>query len=565
MTWPEQLNENTLITESGEDEFSNFLEFNMHFPDLEGHGPAPHSQLQEHKHSMVHPPSHPATANTMATTAPTSTMTSEARSHPQYSATMEGLTMDFNDHGPVQSHPVPMPYSTPSMTPGFCAQDPSHHQPTMARQQQSHQPPANQHYMQGQPMIPPTPNSIELHGNAARYPPRVEEDSEMYDRYSRVNEEQVCLDPHSFPTDHRLHHGKALYTPLVSPAMTPLETQFRLPEYTIPGEYFTPLTSPALEAQNANSSNHHGHPFHARQVSDVGFVPTSAEINPLPGSSAPPSPSIIRKTNRQRTPTTSRLSGRNKVKQSPSIRAQTQRNRGRPMPPNSEEFYSSMTQELNKPQNNDVRSLQASSNEGSGQDSVSPEPLSEPLMPPPALPAPRKSPAIAPQPSQSPGTAATPATLMRIQRSQHAREPSNHFTGQAQLDYPDEVMEDIALPEAATPAAQPRPKMSRIDTSVRTSTASPVVSANVTPSLEPRSAPDRTPGSVAMSPRTVAMPSPSGPVPKKSEPSRSSLSGRKRPSLSSAQASPQLRPKISPSIQPLMRGGDHSECPSFVI
>lgn len=105
--------------------------------------------------------------------------------------------MDFNGQGPVQSHPGPMPYSTPSMTPGFCAQDPSH-QPAMARQQQSHQsqhPPANQHYMQGQPMIPPTPNSIELHGNAARYPQRVEENSEMYDRYSRVNEEQVCLDP----------------------------------------------------------------------------------------------------------------------------------------------------------------------------------------------------------------------------------------------------------------------------------------------------------------------------------------------------------------------------------
>lgn len=194
MTWPEQLHENNLITASGEDEFSNFLEFNMHFPDLEGHGPAPHSQLQEqhHQHSMVHTPSNPAT--TTATTAPTSTMAAEARSHPQYSATMEGLTMDFNGQGPVQSHPGPMPYSTPSMTPGFCAQDPSH-QPTMARQQQSHQPPANQHYMQGQPMIPPTPNSIELHGNAARYPQRVEENSEMYDRYSRVNEEQVCLDP----------------------------------------------------------------------------------------------------------------------------------------------------------------------------------------------------------------------------------------------------------------------------------------------------------------------------------------------------------------------------------
>lgn len=348
---------------------------------------------------------------------------------------------------------------------------------------------------------------------------------------------------------------KALYTPLVSPAMTPLENQFRVPEYTVPGEYFTPLTSPALEAQNAgNSSN--GYPFHARQISDVGFVPTHAEVNHLPGTSAPPSPSIIRKPNRRQTSTASRLPGRSKVKQSPSLRAQTQRNRGKPMPPNSEEFYNSLTEELSKPQNNDVRSLQVSSNEGSGQDSVSPEPLSEPLMPPPALPPPRQSPALTPQMAQSPGTAATPATLMRIQRSQHARDPLGQFTGQAQLEIHDEIMEDIALPEAATPAVQPRPKVNRIETSFRTNTASPVISAHGTPSLEPRSAAERTPASIAMSPRTVAMPSPSGPVPKRSDLSRSSVSSRKRPSVSSTQASPQLRPKISPSIQPLMRSGD---------
>ncbi|KAJ5665580.1 uncharacterized protein N7477_008028 [Penicillium maclennaniae] len=436
MTWPEQIHENTLITAPGEDEFSNFLEFNMHFSDLEGHGPA-HSQMQEQQHAMVPP----------TTTAPESTISSDHRSQShQYATPIEGLAMDFG-HGSVQSHG--MSYSTPSMTPGFGAQD-------------SSQQPANHHYMHGQPMIPPTPNSMELHGNAARYPQRVDENAEMYDRYSRINEEQ------------------ALYTPLVSPAMTPLESQFRVPEYTVPGEYFTPLTSPALEAQNASSSNN-GYPFQARQMSDVGFVATHAEMNHLPGTSAPPSPSIIRKTNRRRTSTASRLPGRSKVKQSPSLRAQTQRNRGKPMPHSTDEFYNSLTHELSKPQNHDVRSLQVSSNEGSGQDSVSPEPLSEPLMPPPALPPPRQSPAITPV-AQSPGTAATPATLMRIQRSQHARDPLDQFTGQAQLEIHDEIMEDIALPEAAAPPLQPRPRVNRIETSLRTSTASPVISAHGTPS-----------------------------------------------------------------------------------
>ncbi|OGE56925.1 hypothetical protein PENARI_c002G06317 [Penicillium arizonense] len=500
MSWPEQLHENPLMA-TPEDEFSNFLEFNMPFPDIEGHGPA---NLQ---HSQQH--------SLPTTTSPESEMGYSQSHAVQYPGKIDGLAMDFS-HDPTQSHANSvnqMAYSTPGMTAGYCAQEPS---PVS-------QPPAHQHYMQGQTMIPPTPNSIEMHGNAARYSQRVDGTPEIYDRYGRINEEQ------------------ALYTPLVSPAMTPLENQFRLPEYTIPGEYFTPLTSPALEAQNAESNSYQ---FHARQVSDVGFVPTTAEVNHLPGTSAPPSPSIIRKPNNRRRPstTTTRLNNARKVKQSPNILAQRKRST---LATNSEEFYNSLTQELNstKPRNQDIRSLQISSNEGSGQDSVSPEPLSEPLMPPPALPHPRASPAIAPH-VPSPGLAATPSLLMRLQRNSHAQSASSPF-GQAQLaesEVPDELMEDISLPEAAT-STQLRPKINRIETAIRT----PSLSTNGTSALEPSSA------SLAPSPCTTAMPSPSGPVPRK-EPSRAS--SRKRPSLSSTHASPQLRPKISPSIQPLVKGSE---------
>jgi hypothetical protein len=336
--------------------------------------------------------------------------------------------------------------------------------------------------------------------------------------------------------------------------MTPLDNQFRLPEYTIPGEYFTPLTSPALEAQNADSN---GYQFHARQVSDVGFVPTSAEVNPL-ATTAPGSPITSRKPNTRRRGSTAstRLSGARKVKQSPNILAQRKRST---LATNSEEFYNSLTQELNsssaKPRNQDIRSLQASSNEASGQDSVSPEPLSEPLMPPPALPPPRMSPAITPQQSQqsSPGGAATPALLMRIQRTQHSQDPLGQFRGQAQLaepDFPDEIMEDISLPEAAAPQQQ-RPKPTRIETAIRT----PSISTNGTPLLAPSPAGHDhfSNASLAPSPRTNAMPSPSGPLPRKSD---KAAANRKRGSLSSTHASPQLRPKISPSIQPLMKGNE---------
>ncbi|KAG0158001.1 hypothetical protein PDIDSM_5514 [Penicillium digitatum] len=509
MSWPEQLHENHLISAPGEEEFSNLFEFNMPFPEIE-HGPG----NMQHSHSLP------------TTTGPDSDM-AHLRSHAvQYSGQMEGL-MDFNDNTQSHAHHgPPMPYSTPQMTPGFCAQQPS----------PMSQPPTHQHYMQGHNMIPPPPNSIEMHGNTTRYPQRLDETSEMYDGYSRINEEQ------------------ALYTPLISPAMTPLENQFRLPEYTIPGEYFTPLTSPALEAQNAESSSYQ---YHARQVSDMGFVPTTAEVNSLPGTSNPPSPSIIRKTNTRHRPSTTatRLNNTRKVKQSPIIRAQRKRST---LAANSEEFYNSLTQEVNstRPQNQDIRSLQISSNEGSGQDSVSPEPLSEPMMPPPALPPPRMSPAIAPHvKSASPGTAATPALLMRIQRNQHSQDPAGQFRGQAQLadppaELPDDIMEDISLPEAAAPS-QLRPKPNRIDTSARTRS----ISAIGTSFLDPLPATYDKPhgASLAPSPHTTAMPSHSGPVPRKDS---RTTSYRKRPSLSSTQASPQLRPKISPSIQPLMKGSE---------
>lgn len=179
MSWSEQLHENSLMA-TPEDEFSNFLEFNMPFPDIEGHGP---SNLQ---HSQQH--------SLPTTTSPESEMGYSQSHAAQYPGKMDGLAMDFN-HDSTQSHAHSvnqMAYSTPGMTAGFSAQEPS----------PMSQPPAHQHYMQGQTMIPPTPNSIEMHGNAARYSQRVDGTPEIYDRYGRINEEQVSQDDH--PMDPQL-------------------------------------------------------------------------------------------------------------------------------------------------------------------------------------------------------------------------------------------------------------------------------------------------------------------------------------------------------------------------
>lgn len=335
--------------------------------------------------------------------------------------------------------------------------------------------------------------------------------------------------------------------------MTPLETQFRLPEYTIPGEYFTPLTSPALEAQNATSN---GYPFPAAQMSDMGFIPSPADTA-LPVSSAPSSPGLTRK-HRRGTSSTKAFSARAKKQQSPSVRPQTRKKSLLNI--NSDEVLNGLTHDQGDPKARPLGSsnLRFGSNESSGQDSVSPEPLSEPLMPPPALPPARRSPAVGPQSDTN--EPATPAMLMRIQRSQPAPTAANQTPGQIQMgasESHDDIMEDIALPEATTPAAHlSRPQVNRIDTSIRAGAASPAPSASNTPVLEIKPAPntERSAGSVAPSPRSIAMPSPSGPVAKKSDTPKLGPSSRKRPSISSTQASPNLRPKISPSIQPLVRG-----------
>lgn len=199
--------------------------------------------------------------------------------------------------------------------------------------------------------------------------------------------------------------------------------------------------------------------------------------------------------------------------------------------------------------------------ESSGQDSVSPEPLSEPLMPPPALPPARKSPAIAPQArkQQNSSEPATPAMLMRIQRSPHVRPAQDHNLTPTQqpMSVPnDEVMEDVVLPEAATPSAQLfRPQVARINTDTSSSTSSPSISAHATAHSESHHASLPNSASVAPSPGAAAMPSPSGPGPRKSSNTpRLGPANKKRQSLSSSHPSPSLRPKISPNIQPLVHG-----------
>ncbi|KAL4915590.1 helix-loop-helix DNA-binding domain-containing protein [Aspergillus aurantiobrunneus] len=521
-----------------EDEFSNFLEFGMQFPDLEGqHGPTDHLASRSAAHQVAMTTSTAPPQQQQMVCMDPDGVTGQSQS---YTRMMGDFSVELPGHG-QQGVPHSSSYSNGPMSPAFYAQKPQMFHPSQQQQQPQPQTTSQPYIPQGQMVIPPTPNSIELQGNAATYPQRVGDNSEMYDRYNRMMEEQ------------------ALYTPLVSPAMTPLESRFRQPEYTIPGEYFSPLSSPAIEAQN-NTAN--GFPIHSGPLTEFVHSPVD---NGFHLSSAPSSPGLARKQRRRPSNASKSFSSRAKKQQSPSVRPLT-RTKSRLKDEIMTTLAEGQVNPTSHPQNGS--GPHHGSAESSGQDSVSPEPLSEPLMPPPALPPPRKSPAIAPHTrrQQNSSEPATPAMLMRIQRSPHTRSASDHNLTPTQppvTESHDDVMEDVVLPEAATPSAQLfRPQVARIETAMSTGTSSPSISASAATHSEPRQVgiSERNSTSVAPSPRSVAMPSPSGPVPRKSETPKLGPVSRKRQSLSSSHPSPSLRPKISPNIQPLVPGDTSSAC-----
>lgn len=191
LSWSGQLQDESLM--SHDEDFTHLLEFGMQFSDLDGQGSA-----ERVSNPVSMPPS--STGNgfiRMETDGP-------------YDRMMGNFSMDaFNNPNSV-SHTQPGPSYPNGNVPGLYNQDaPQRHylhgQPPQQQQQHPQLPRGQPHqhsYQQsssqqyGQLVIPPTPNSIELHGAAAQYPQRVDENNELYDRYTRVNDEQVgncCL------------------------------------------------------------------------------------------------------------------------------------------------------------------------------------------------------------------------------------------------------------------------------------------------------------------------------------------------------------------------------------
>ncbi|RPB04916.1 hypothetical protein L873DRAFT_1798768, partial [Choiromyces venosus 120613-1] len=209
-----------------------------------------------------------------------------------------------------------------------------------------------------------------------------------------------------------------IFTPLVSPAVTPLDTNFvhQVPEFAIPG-YFSPLTSPALDAHPHRTHMPNPHMVHSHSQS-------TSPIDPVG------SPNINKRGNTGRRKSNTSRNPARVVRESPSMKAQRKKlpvalaatpelaNALSKQPPTPTTVRQSASQYQNQEQMGFQSSRDSSSNE-----SVSPEPLPEVLMAPPP---PRNGNSRSPQNGRSddgsststtPGAPATPASLMKLTKT----------------------------------------------------------------------------------------------------------------------------------------------------
>ena len=322
---------------------------------------------------------------------------------------------------------------------------------------------------------------------------------------------------------------KNTYTPASSPVVNA--------NYTVPGAYFSPLTSPALEGQPYSYQSNP--PASSVATSspvdlDVGMSDVNVahqQITPAMMSRKRPNPTRSKSNRVPNSPVTRNQRGR-KSKLSVSIAEDEARELIRDGP------------RSNAP----VTSI----------DSVSPEPLNDSSMPPPHRPASATpSPALLAIPSAMSSQRHGPATPASLMKMQQARSSPRHAVMQSP-DLSSDVSRDPTLPPLSLPEAAAGMSMA-IDPDLSPADYESGSTSRKTPKLGPLSTPSgsatpaptlsRTSTSAASSPLTSTFPSS-----RKSE-----LTGRtskKRGSMSSSNlVSPALRPKISPSIKPLLPDG----------
>ncbi len=335
------------------------------------------------------------------------------------------------------------------------------------------------------------------------------------------------------------------FTPLVSPAVTPLEAHFNIPEYTVPGAYFSPLTSPAIHAQNESLS------VYETRCSDPTSAASPNDMSIDAGPIAASNGNLVKKAakkaaSKQRTP---------RVRQSPIVKAQRRKGGGSAVisPQALADIVEPSSQEPSKNLQSSSRSR--ASTEGSENDSISPEHLSDMAPPPIPTSSSGRSPFLLGRNGYSrvqqmiAGNSLSPATPASLMRLSKADQTSPALSNLGDVD--DQAMDGFSLPEPASPA-QPRPQ--RVDIQSDGQVTSTVDPAAATSSFQSLPSPAFTRPGTAASASSPQLNSLNNTTAPRKTPQISVRGTKKRSSVSSVQVSPALRPKISPSIKPLIRG-----------
>ncbi|KAL8811162.1 MAG: hypothetical protein Q9200_002024 [Gallowayella weberi] len=394
-----------------------------------------------------------------------------------------------------------------------------------AQQQQLHQLPQHPSYgpsYNGHHIVPPTPNSIEMHEGQMRY-------------------------QHAVPNGHARavyeHHrrqpkGQTTFTPLVSPAVTPHDSQFQYSDYAVPSELFSPLTSPALEAQNSSSQRS---VYGAVRGSDTSDTTSPIDMNIDPNLQ--PSIASAAQKSRRRTSSAAQRNPQRAVRQSPSMKPQSRKKQlsATSIPPKRVSGIIEDAENAKRVSNGSQYpggklplTMQQDSSEA---ESVSPEALSDVLMPPPATPksaSASKSPQIvaavsgsqsAPLPAFD-NEPATPASLMRIRKG--AGKPAGSALREqksmlhSQLE---QTLNAITVPETSKTSTK-RPALTPLRTAdANDAEMTPTLSARKTPKIATTSAPVTATSSTFPSPKPNVTASSGGTLPPKMGDARTGIRG----------------------------------------
>lgn len=436
--WTQDLNADSLIGGAGDDDFTKFLELGDDFSQFDSVG-------QQNAPSGLDTPMGRLTFTPDGQLQPLT---------PQQHAMLQNMEMNM---GGLQSQ-MSFPHLQQSGQSPMYQQYPNY--------QQMHNPYQHQ--------VPPTPVSNEM--QAAKYATALDSAGQIL--FDRQN---------------------SSFTPLVSPAQTPLENPWGMPDYVVADDFFSPLTSPAIEAQQ-NYTNATSSPVDLNSEQQGSTKRPRRKLNPTSRATAARSA--------RSSPATKAMSRRRQVSLSAGNKEPTLTDGARP-----KHLLPNITP----------------SAPVSSENSLSPE-SSESLMRPPPLPQSKTPVTLRPQVPDN-HVPATPATLMRIPGKQAEMISTN-----GQTIEPPEIMEDIALPAAA--ADLPPRILPELNTQLSPDDdqSTPTVSVKT-----PKLSADSTPRSTARGSQEN--------LPK---PLRGGRGNKKRQSISQATVSPALMPKISPSISPLV-------------